>query len=88
MAEAVSAFAPKVQVSSDGLQATMTFKIPDGKNDVPKFSVQQLLGFLTSANVSFGIDQDAVARLAESPVYGRPIVVAEGTAQVQGTPGY
>ncbi|MBQ7470797.1 MAG: DUF342 domain-containing protein [Pseudobutyrivibrio sp.] len=88
MAEAVSAFAPKVQVSSNGLEATMTFKIPDGKNDVPKFTVQQLLGFLSSANVTFGIDQEAVARLAESPVYGRPIVVAEGTAQVQGTPGY
>ncbi len=87
-AQSIDALAPKVQVSSDGLEATMTFKLPDGKNDVPKFTAQQLLGFLTSANVSFGIDQEAVSRLAESPIYGRPIKVAEGTPQQQGTPGY
>ncbi|WP_051524567.1 DUF342 domain-containing protein [Pseudobutyrivibrio sp. MD2005] len=88
MAQPISALAPKVQVSSDGLEATLTFKIPDGKNDVPKFTAAQLLGFLNSANVTFGIDQDALARLANNPVYGRAIKVAEGTAQVQGTPGY
>lgn len=88
MAQPISALAPKVQVSSDGLEATLTFKIPDGKNDVPKFTAAQLLGFLNSANVTFGIDQDALARLANNPIYGRAIKVAEGTAQVQGTPGY
>ncbi len=88
MAQPNIASAPKVQVSSDGLEATMTFKIPDGKNEVPKFSTAQLLGFLSSANVSFGIDQEMLARLADSPVYGRPIKVAEGTAQQQGTPGF
>ena len=88
MAQPISALAPKVQVSSNGLEATLTFKIPDGKNDVPKFTAAQLLGFLNSANVTFGIDQDMLVRLADSPIYGRPIKVAEGTAQVQGTPGY
>lgn len=88
MAQPVSAFAPKVQVSSDGLEATMTFKIPDGKNEVPKFTAAQLLGFLSNANVSFGIDQEMLARLADSPIYGRPIKVASGTPQQQGTPGY
>ena len=88
MAQPVSAFAPKVQVSSDGLEATMTFKIPDGKNEVPKFTAAQLLGFLSNANVSFGIDQEMLARLADSPIYGRPIKVATGTPQQQGTPGY
>ena len=88
MAQPVSMFAPKVQVSSDGLQATMTFKIPDGKNEVPKYTAAQLLGFLNSANVTFGIDQEMLARLAESPIYGRPIKVAEGSPQQQGTPGY
>lgn len=88
MAEPISAFAPKVQVSSNGLEATMTFKIPDGKNEVPKFTAAQLLGFLSNANISFGIDQDMLSRLSDSPIYGRPVKVAEGTAQVQGTPGY
>lgn len=88
MAQPVSAFAPKVQVSSDGLEATMTFKIPDGKNEVPKFTAAQLLGFLNNANISFGIDQEMLARLADSPIYGRPIKVASGTPQQQGTPGY
>lgn len=88
MAQPVSAFAPKVQVSSDGLEATMTFKIPDGKNEVPKYTAAQLLGFLSNANVSFGIDQEMLARLADSPIYGRPIKVATGTPQQQGTPGY
>ncbi len=88
MAQPVSAFAPKVQVSSDGLEATMTFKIPDGKNEVPKFTAAQLLGFLSNANISFGIDQEMLARLADSPIYGRPIKVASGTPQQQGTPGY
>ena len=88
MAQPVSAFAPKVQVSSDGLEATMTFKIPDGKNEVPKFTAAQLLGFLNNANVSFGIDQEMLARLADSPIYGRPVKVATGTPQQQGTPGY
>lgn len=66
----------------------MTFKIPDGKNEVPSFTAAQLLGFLSNANVTFGIDQEMLARLAESPIFGRPIKVAEGTAQQQGTPGY
>jgi len=88
MAQPNMMFAPKVQVSSDGLEATLTFKLPDGKNEVPKFSAQQLLGFLNAANVSFGIDQEAIARLADSPVYGRPVKVAEGSAQQQGVPGY
>ena len=88
MAQPISASAPKVQVSSNGLEATLTFKIPDGKNEVPKFTAAQLLGFLNSANVTFGIDQEILARLAESPIFGRPVKVAEGTAQQQGTPGY
>lgn len=82
------ALAPKVQVSSNGLEATLTFKIPSGKNEVPRFTAAQLLGFLNNANVTFGIDQEALARLAENPIYGKPIKVAEGTAQKQGTPGY
>lgn len=66
----------------------MTFKIPDGKNEVPSFTASQLLGFLNNANVTFGIDQDMLKRLADSPIYGKPVKVAEGTAQQQGTPGY
>ncbi len=88
MAGPLASQAPKVQVSSNGLEATLTFKIPDGKNEVPSFTAAQLLGFLNSANVTFGIDQDMLSRLADSPVYGRAVKVAEGTAQVQGTPGY
>ena len=45
MAQPINALAPKIQVSSDGLEATMTFKIPDGKSDVPKFTAAQLHGF-------------------------------------------
>ncbi len=88
MAQPINMNAPKVQVSSNGLEATMTFKIPDGKNEVPKFTVAQLLGFLNNANVTFGIDQEKLVQLAESPIFGKPIKVAEGTEQVQGTPGY
>lgn len=66
----------------------MTFKIPDGKNEVPSFTAAQLLGFLNNANVTFGIDQEMLARLADSPIYGRPVKVAEGNPQIQGTPGY
>ena len=88
MAQPINALAPKIQVSSNGLEATMTFKIPDGKSDVPKFTAAQLLGFLNSANVTFGIDQDMLVKLSNNPVYGRPVKVAEGSAQVQGTPGY
>lgn len=88
MATPINALAPKVQVSSNGLEATMTFKIPDGSSDVPKFTAAQLLGFLNSANVTFGIDQDMLVKLSNNPVYGRPVKVAEGTAQQQGTPGY
>ena len=65
MAGPISAQAPKVQVSSNGLEATMTFKIPDGKNEVPSFTAAQLLGFLSNANVTFGIDQEMIARLAD-----------------------
>ena len=88
MAVPISAQAPKVQVSSNGLEATLTFKIPDGKNEVPKFTAAQLLGFLNNANVTFGIDQEMLARLADSPIYGRAVKVAEGSPQQQGTPGY
>ena len=55
---------------------------------MPKFTAAQLLGFLNSANVTFGIDQDMLVKLSNNPVYGRPVKVAEGTAQQQGTPGY
>lgn len=66
----------------------MTFKIPDGKNEVPSFTAAQLLGFLNNANVTFGINQEMLQRLADSPIYGKPVKVAEGTPQQQGTPGY
>ena len=85
---ALPAQAPKVQISSNGLEATLTFKIPDGKNEVPSFTAAQLLGFLNNANVTFGIDQDMLKRLADSPIYGKPVKVAAGTPQQQGTPGY
>lgn len=66
----------------------MTFKIPDGKNEVPSFTAAQLLGILNHAGVTFGIDQDMLSRLSDSPIYGRAVKVAEGSPQVQGTPGY
>ena len=66
----------------------MTFKIPDGKNEVPSFTAAQLLGFLNNANVTFGIDQEMLSRLSDSPIYGKPVKVAEGNPVQPGTPGY
>ncbi len=79
---------PKVQVSRDGLEATMTFAIPEGGAPRVEYSIGQLIGFLNSAGVTFGIDQEKIARLSEALTYQKPVVVAKGYPSEPGQPGY
>ncbi|MCR4695392.1 MAG: FapA family protein [Pseudobutyrivibrio sp.] len=79
---------PKVNVSRDGLEATITFSIPSGGAPKVEYSVGQIIGFLNQANVTFGIDQEAIAGLSERIVYQHPIVVARGYPCVEGQAGY
>ncbi len=79
---------PKVQISRDGLEATMTFAIPEGGAPKVEYSISQLIGFLHNANVTFGIDQEVISRLSETITYQKPVVVARGYPCEPGQPGY
>lgn len=79
---------PKVHISGDGLAASIILPMPAAHEVRSPMSTAVLLNTLKDAGVIFGIDQEKVARLAESPVYDREIVVANGSPAVEGTPGY
>lgn len=79
---------PKVQISRDGLEATITFAIPEGGAPHVDYAPNQLIAILNGAGVTFGIDQDVISRLSDSLIYQKPVVVARGYSCEQGTPGY
>lgn len=80
--------APKIHISSDGLEATITIPLPEAGEDRPTYTSRLLLLYLKEAGVIFGIDQIQLSRLADNPVYDRPIVVATGNPAREGKPGF
>ena len=80
--------APKVHISSDGLECTLMFPMPDPSAPRETYPIPVLIQLLKDAGVVFGIDQDRIAELSKSPIYDRPVVVATGTPSVAGIPGY
>lgn len=80
--------APKVQVSSDGLSATMRIPMPAPGENTGRLSKIYLMDCITKAGVTFGVDQDKVEQLANMPVYDRDFVIATGNPSQEGVPGH
>lgn len=79
---------PKINISSDGLDARIFFPMPEPGQERETYTKGQILDMLKDAGVTFGIDQEAVARIADSPMYNRDVVIATGKNAVQGEPGH
>ena len=84
---AQDAKAPKVTISTDGLEAKIFFITPEVGEEKRQYTMTDLRGIVMSAGVTYGIDENELENLAELPIYGREIVVARGVAPIEGTPG-
>ncbi len=80
--------APKIHISTDGLEATITFPMPEAGQDRPTYTARLLMLYLKEAGVVFGIDQTQLSHLADNPVYSRPVVIASGSPATEGQPGF
>lgn len=72
----------RVSVSSDLLHAYLYMESPlnGGKNA----AVEDMLKALNAKGVVYGIDMDALTRLQNEPVYFQDVLVASGTAPING----
>ena len=87
MGDSTTGVKPKVHISGDGLSASIFIPMPDPTSPRERYSPVELLNLLKESGVIFGMDQEAIARLAENPVYEKEIVVAQGNSSKEGTPG-
>lgn len=74
-----------VSTSSDGLKAEILLEPP--ANGGKEADYLMLFTALKNARVSFGIDNSKLQELSQHPVYGTPIVIAEGKPAVNGKDG-
>ncbi len=79
---------PKVHIDPRGMVATIFIARPLPEEETPSYTVQELLSFLSAAGVEYGIDQAALLRLAEKPVFDKAVEVAHGQPAVEGENGY
>ncbi len=79
---------PKVNISSDGMEAKITMRLPGPDETRENFTAGQILEILKEAGVTFGVDKDAVAKFASNPVYDKAVVVATGIRPKEGIPGH
>ena len=72
----------QVQIGADKLQASLILHPPEyGGSDL---TVPQLSALLAAKAITFGIKPDRLEALAAAPVYGVPVVVAEGLSCANG----
>ena len=76
---------PKARVISAGMEAELSLLEP--RNGGAAASAQEMLSALEAIGVVYGIDNAVIDKLARSPQYNQPFVVAKGLAAVEGTPG-
>jgi hypothetical protein len=74
-----------ITVSEDSMQAFLFLQPkPDGES----YEREELKEHLREAGVVSGFHESNLAAMAKKKVYGREVLVAEGTPPVQGTPGH
>ncbi|HCL04300.1 MAG TPA: hypothetical protein DHW61_18140 [Lachnoclostridium phytofermentans] len=75
----------KVALRNDKMEAYITLYAPVGKDRYTKEMIYEILRF---HHVIYGIDDDVVNKLSEKPCYGKEILIAKGTKEVDGKDGY
>ncbi len=78
---------PKLQVSPNSMEATLTFFSPKEGESEPEYTVADLLDLLEDQGVSYGISGEVLEGLCRRLRYETPIVVAVGQQAQSGTPG-
>lgn len=76
---------PKVRISSDDMQAYLRLPEPE---EGTTYTVDDLVDILKLRDVVMGIDQDALNKIIEEPIYGKEVAVASGKMPVPGQDGY
>lgn len=69
-----------IDIAKDKLTASMTIKPPEGGGAAP--TLENIIEALNKNNVVYGIDMEGVRRVAENPVYNKPILIARGMLAV------
>ncbi len=87
----VGVYVPKaasvnVRLTKDDMQAILELDPPDPGGKAA--SADDLRAHLRAAGVIFGVKEDVIQRLAETPEYGADILVAEGRPVEQGVDGW
>ena len=73
-----------VHIAKDGMTATATISPPRKGAAAP--TLADVIGALAEAGVTYGIDRNYVQRMVEQAAYGKPLLVATGTAPIPGLP--
>lgn len=74
----------KVRITSDGMEAYLTLPPPA---DFETYDVEQIVAYLQSQKVVFGIDEAAVTQMLETALYKHEVCVAHGKPPVNGQDG-
>lgn len=83
MDSATTEYVPRIVVAADGLSASIA--VDDG---APAPPAEEVARALQQAGVTFGVSQEAVARVAAGGGRGNPLRVAAGTPPAPGADGY
>lgn len=67
------------------MKAFVTIRAPSEQGADP--DRDSIVGFLQANGVTFGYREDVIRELADSPLYGQPVLVAEGRKPVNGEDG-
>lgn len=74
----------KVRISEDGMEAYLSLPLPASEQ---KYTLTEILEFVRSQKVTAGIDERAVRRMIETPIYGYETLIARGKKPVDGKDG-
>ncbi|HUI10216.1 MAG TPA: FapA family protein [Bacteroidota bacterium] len=82
MDSATTTYAPRIMVAADGLSAAVVLEA-----SAPAPCAADLVRALAASGVTFGVSDDAVAKIASGEGAGTTVTVAAGKAPVPGTDG-
>lgn len=74
----------EVRLTEDGMQAYA--KLPYGSGR--RYTAGEIVKSLMDSNVVYGLNQDAISRIAKGELYDEEVLVAEGTPMKNGEDGY
>ncbi len=79
---------PKITMEDMGLIAKMRIIRPEGNEDKPEYTKEELLGFLHQVGISYGIKEEVLEEICADLSYDKDYIVAEGKEASLGTDGY